>query len=71
MYDPWASPEIVKKEYGIEVVDKLPETKADGAILAVAHSKFSDLDVLSLMKESHVIFDVKGFLPKEIVNGRL
>ncbi|MCB6974653.1 MULTISPECIES: nucleotide sugar dehydrogenase [Butyricimonas] len=71
VYDPWASPEIVKKEYGIEVVDKLPETKADGAILAVAHSKFSDLDVLSLMKESHVIFDVKGFLPKEIVNGRL
>ena len=71
VYDPWASPEIVKKEYGIEVVDKLPETKADGAILAVAHSKFSDLDVLSLMKESHVIFDVKGFLPKAILAGRL
>ena len=71
VYDPWASPEIVKKEYGIEVVDKLPETKADGAILAVAHSKFTDLDVLSLMKESHVIFDVKGFLPKAILAGRL
>ena len=71
VYDPWANPAIVKHEYGIEVVNELPEGKADAVILAVAHEKFKALDVVSLAKEKHVIFDVKGFLKKEIVDGRL
>ena len=71
VYDPWANPAIVKHEYGIEVVNELPEEKADAVILAVAHEKFKALDVESLAKEKHVIFDVKGFLRKEIVDGRL
>ena len=69
--DPWANPGIVRHEYGIEVVNELPEGKADAVILAVAHEKFKGLDVEPLAKEQHVIFDVKGFLKKEIVDGRL
>ena len=71
VYDPWANADIVRHEYGIEVVNELPEGKADAVILAVAHEKFQGLDVESLAKEKHVIFDVKGFLKKEIVDGRL
>ena len=71
VYDPWANPDIVRHEYGIEVVNELPEGKADAVILAVAHEKFKGLDVESLVREKHVIFDVKGFLKKEIVDGRL
>lgn len=71
VYDPWANPAIVKHEYGIEVVNELPEGKADAVILAVAHEKFKALDVTSLAKEKRVIFDVKGFLGKRIVDGRL
>ena len=71
VYDPWANPAIVKHEYGIDVVNELPEGKADAVILAVAHEEFKGLDVESLAKEKHVIFDVKGFLKKEIVDGRL
>ena len=71
VYDPWANPAVVKHEYGIEVVNELPEGKADAVILAVAHEKFKALDVVSLAKEKHVIFDVKGFLEKEIIDGRL
>ena len=71
VYDPWANPDIVRHEYGIEVVNELPEDKADAVILAVAHEKFKGLDVGSLAKEKHVIFDVKGFLRKDIVDGRL
>ena len=71
VYDPWANPAIVKHEYGIEVVNELPEEKADAVILAVAHEKFKTLDIESLAKEKRVIFDVKGFLEKEIVDGRL
>ncbi|MBR6979976.1 MAG: nucleotide sugar dehydrogenase [Prevotella sp.] len=71
VYDPWANPDIVRKEYGIEVTNQLPTEKADAAILAVAHSKFDNLDVLSLVKQKHVIYDVKAFLDRNIVDGRL
>ena len=71
VYDPWANPTIVKHEYGIEVVNELPEGKADAVILAVAHERFKELDVVSLAKEKHVIFDVKGFLNREWIDGRL
>lgn len=69
--DPWANPEIVKREYGIDVTNKLPETQFDSVILAVAHEKFYSLNVKSLAKERTVIFDVKGFLDKAIIDGRL
>jgi UDP-N-acetyl-D-galactosamine dehydrogenase len=71
IYDPWANPEEVKHEYGVEVVNELPNEKFDTAILAVAHKEFANLDINSLLNQTHVIFDVKSFLPKEIVDGRL
>ncbi len=71
VYDPWANPEIVMHEYGIDVVNELPTEQADAAILAVAHKKFDGLDVPALLKAKHVIFDVKGILDKTVVDGRL
>ena len=71
VYDPWANPDIVRHEYGIEVTNELPAEKFDAAILAVAHKKFEDLDVPTLLAEKHVIFDVKAFLDRNIVDGRL
>lgn len=71
VYDPWADPAIVKREYGIDIVNELPADTFDAAILAVAHKRFESLDVLSLVKPLHVIFDVKGFLPRNIVEARL
>ena len=71
IYDPWANPAIAKHEYGVEVVNELPKEKFDAAILAVSHKEFAGLDVPSLMNEDHVIFDVKSFLPCEIIDGRL
>lgn len=71
IYDPWANPEEVKHEYGVEVVNELPKEKFDTAILAVAHKEFTTLNILTLLNPTNVIFDVKSFLPKEIVDGRL
>ena len=71
VYDPWANPDIVRKEYGIEVVNELPQMKFDAAVAAVAHQKFDGLDVVALLKPEHVIFDVKGTLERNIVDGRL
>lgn len=71
VYDPWANPEVVQREYGIELVNELPAVKFDAAIAAVAHKEFEALDVRSLLKDKHVVFDVKCTLDRNIIDGRL
>ena len=71
VYDPWANPAIVEHEYGIKVVNELPAEKFDACVAAVAHKKFEGLDVPALLKDKHVIFDVKCTLDRSIVDGRL
>lgn len=74
IYDPWANPEAVKHEYGVDVVNELPEgEKYDAVILGVAHKHFEDLDIRGLLadKAGGVVYDVKGILPREIIDGRL
>jgi UDP-N-acetyl-D-galactosamine dehydrogenase len=71
VYDPWANPAIAKREYGVEVVNTLPAQKFDTLIAAVAHKEFQGLDVCGLLKEKHVIFDVKGTIERGLVDGRL
>lgn len=70
--DPWASACRVQQEYGIDICAQLPEGESYHAvILAVAHREFLDLDVPSLLVPGGVIYDVKGLLPREWVDGRL
>lgn len=71
VYDPWADAEHVMKEYGTPIVNTLPDEKFDVAILAVAHKEFLAIDIKSLLRENGVIYDVKGILPRDIVDGRL
>ena len=74
VYDPWANPDAVRHEYGIKVVNALSEDERyDAVILGVAHNQFLDLDVRSLLADSAngVVYDVKGILPREIIDGRL
>ena len=69
VYDPWANPAIAKHEYGIDVTNELPTDKFDALIMGVAHNEFKELNVTDFVNEQHVIFDVKGTLPKEIVDS--
>ncbi|MDA0194133.1 MAG: nucleotide sugar dehydrogenase [Bacteroidetes bacterium] len=71
VFDPWTDKEAVLHEYGIEISNQLPELKFDALILAVAHEEFGQIDVKTLLKKISVIYDVKGFLPADIVDGRL
>lgn len=71
VFDPWAEPSIVEREYGISVTNELPNENFDSIVLAVAHDKFKDIDICSWAKDKSVIFDVKSILPKELVDGRL
>ena len=72
VYDPWANPEAVRREYGIDVVNELHEGRRyDAVIAAVAHAAFADLDLRPLLKDSAVVFDVKDTRPRAEVDDRL
>jgi len=71
IYDPWANSDIVKREYGIKLVNELPNQKFDACIAAVAHKNFEGLAVTRFLKHKHVIFDIKCTLDRSIVDGRL
>lgn len=71
VYDPWADIEHVRQEYGLEVVNDLPQDKYDAVILAVAHNEYLHLNIESLIKENSVVYDVKGILPRNVIDGRL
>lgn len=69
--DPWANPQEVKAHYYIEISKELPAEKFDAVILSVNHSSFSEIDITSLLKETSVVYDVKGGLSRSLVDGRL
>ena len=74
VYDPWADPEKVRKEYGIGITPHsslLTPHSYDSVILAVAHDEFKTLDVTKLVRPGGVVYDVKGVLPRDIIDGRL
>jgi len=74
VYDPWADAKEVKGEYGLELV-KSPtfdeKLKYDAVVLAVSHDKFKELDFKKFSKKNVVIYDIKSFLDKIIVDKRL
>ncbi len=72
--DPLASPDEIEAAYGLKSVQKLSElTKCryDAVVLVVAHKEFADIDLGARFGGVAVIYDVKGVLPKELVDGRL
>jgi UDP-N-acetyl-D-galactosamine dehydrogenase len=73
VFDPWASPERVKHEYGIDIVNELPDERFAAAIIAVAHRQFREMEIDfdKLLEPNHVIYDVKAIMPRELVDGRL
>ena len=71
-YDPWASSQEVEHEYGFSLIDALDPSGYDAIVLAVAHDQFLALDMHQLKaQKGAVIYDVKGVLPREVVDARL
>lgn len=72
VYDPWANAGHVMEEYKVPIVNELPnDEKYDVVILAVAHKEFLDIDIKALLNENGLVYDVKGILPRDVVDGRL
>ncbi len=76
IYDPWASPEEVKREYGLSLTSAPRSLTSDysAIVLAVAHNEFielSEAELKALCAEESVIFDIKNVLPRDLVDARL
>ena len=71
VYDPWANADKVKTDYQIMIQNHMTNKKYDAIILAVAHKQFQYFNFDSFKKDKAVIYDVKGILPRNIIDGRL
>lgn len=72
IFDPWANKENVNRAYGIDITNAIPtENDFDVIILAVSHKEFLKLDLRSSLNKNGVIYDVKGVLDRNIIDGRL
>jgi UDP-N-acetyl-D-galactosamine dehydrogenase len=71
VYDPWANASHVEEEYHVPVANTLPNDQYDVIILAVAHKEFLSVNLKSMLRNNGLIYDVKGILPREIIDGRL
>lgn len=66
IFDPLANTEVVKNEYDLDSINKIPKEKFDAIILAVAHNEFENLNYKKLKKEEAIIYDVKNKLSHNI-----
>ena len=72
IYDPWASAEIVKQEYGKELIPVIdPDKQYEAVIACVSHNQFKTFDFAKYKNMNAVIFDVKDFVNRSVVDGRL
>ena len=75
VYDPWADVDEAQQSYGLQL---LPQVETEGqyaaVVLAVAHQQFKPggaYDVRALAMPNGVVYDIKGVLPKELIDARL
>lgn len=75
VYDPWANVDKVKHEYDIEIQNSELEAlqgQFDAVILGVAHDSFKSLNIRDfLVNQDGVVYDVKGVLARNQIDGRL
>ncbi|MFV0419967.1 MAG: nucleotide sugar dehydrogenase [Dysgonomonas sp.] len=71
VYDPWVKPESVDLGENVTVTQDIPVKQFKAAILAVSHDSFKSLDMKNLVCETSVVYDVKGFLDRQLIDARL
>lgn len=71
IYDPWANPAEVNHEYKLSTSNVLPDSKYDAIVLGVSHKEFLNLDLTPLKKSKSIVYDVKGVLQNDAIDGKL
>ena len=68
VYDPLADARAAQELFGVTMVQDLPAAQYDAAVLAVPHAPIRDAGMALIqraLKPAHVIFDLKGILPRD------
>ncbi len=74
VHDPWAHSDETRTELGVDLVSQPRKGHYDAIIVATGHDQFKAMGaqaIRELGKPEAVLFDVKGILPKDQVDGRL
>ena len=75
IYDPWANPQKAEKEYGVKLTDKTLQdfnNQFDTVILAVSHNQFTPINPRNFLRiPNGVVYDVKGFFDRSLIDGRM
>ncbi len=72
IYDPMANKHAVKEEFSIDLLDGINPAKQYQAIIAaVSHDEFLKFDFKKYKDQGAVIYDVKAFVPRDLVDARL
>lgn len=74
VYDKYADYARLLAQYNVSITKdwkSVENERFDAVILAVAHNEFIGIDVRQLLKQGGIVYDVKGVLPKEIIDARL
>ncbi len=74
VYDPWVKAADAKKEYNVDLITEPHKAHYHAVIFAVAHHQFKALstaDIKALMKNEHVIYDLKYMLSNDLADIRL
>ena len=76
VYDPWANKGAVTAEYGIDLYKGNSESLKscfDAVLLCVSHQEFLKYNLRDFLidKQNGVVYDVKGVIDREQIDGRL
>ena len=71
IHDPWADEHEVQHEYGVMSSKTIPAGVYQSVVLAVAHKEFKSLNINEIVQSGGVIYDVKGILAENLVDGKL
>ncbi len=74
IYDPMADRALAKHEYGLDIVNDLPEGPFDAVILTVKHdpiAKLGEAGIKALLCPGGLIYDLKGILPPSASHARI
>jgi UDP-N-acetyl-D-glucosamine/UDP-N-acetyl-D-galactosamine dehydrogenase len=74
VYDPMADIALAKHEYGMTIVNDLPQGPFDAIILAVKHdqiTKLGESGINALLAPGGLIYDLRGILPPTASHARI
>jgi UDP-N-acetyl-D-galactosamine dehydrogenase len=67
VYDPWADPSEVKREYGLGLITEPEISQYNAIVLAVAHKEFANMDLEN--RKNAILYDIKSIAKDS--DGRL